>query len=413
MRKVLLSIVFILTSYIGFSQSVKISADRLFDGSEMHQNWSLIIEGNVIVAVGPSAKLSADSTIDLGNATLMPGMIEGHSHVLLYPYNQTDWNDQVLKESPALRAIRGSKAAEANLRAGFTTIRDLGSEGAGYADVAVKQSIELGINIGPRMLVAGPAIVATGSYGPKGFHDGVDVPLGAQEADGDRVIQVVREQIGKGADFIKVYADYRWGPEGQAMPTFSLEELELMVKTAASSDRDVVAHASTDEGIRRAVMAGVKTIEHGTAGTLETFQLMKEKGVGLCPTLAATYTITQYRTEWDGSEMNEPEAIKEKRDMFRRALESGVRIVAGGDVGVFPHGQNALELELMVQYGMKPLQVLQSVTSVNAAIFGLHQLGQLKEGYLADVIAVNGNPTEDIKSLYHPVMIIKDGKAID
>ena len=203
-------------------------------------------------------------------------MIEGHSHVLLYPYDQADWNDQVLKESISLRTIRGAKMATTNLMAGFTTIRDLGSEGAGYADVGIKKSIDLGIIDGPRMLVAGRAIVATGSYGPKGFRPDFEVPLGAQAADGQNLILVVREQIGKGADFIKVYADYRWGPKKESRPTFSVKELELIVETTRSSGRGVVAHASTIEGMRRATLAGVKTIEHGSEGTLDIFNLMKE-----------------------------------------------------------------------------------------------------------------------------------------
>ncbi len=395
------------------AQTVLISADRLFDGEEIHSGWGVIIEANRIIAVGPVAPLAAraDSVIDLGDATLMPGMIEGHSHVLLYPYNERGWNDQVLKESPGLRAIRGAEMAKRQLYAGFTTVRDLGSEGAGYADVAVKQSIELGITEGPRMMVAGPAMVVTGSYGPKGFHPEVDVPLGAEEADGQDVIHVARDQIGKGADFIKVYADYRWGPNGEARPTFSLQELTWIVETAASSGRDVVAHAATAEGMRRATLAGVKTIEHGTDATEEILALMKEHNVALCPTLAATYAITQYQG-WDDQQEPEPEAIKEKRAFFQRALKSGVTIVAGGDVGVFSHGENVRELELMSRWGMDNLDVLRSVTKVNAEVFGLDDLGQLKEGFLGDIIAVQGNPTDEITDLYKVLLVIKDGKII-
>ena len=393
------------------AQTLKLTADRLFDGVEMHTNWGVVVDGNSILEVGPINQLSkADTTIYFSGGTLMPGMIEGHSHVLLYPYNEMDWNDQVLKESPNLRAIRGAEMAKRNLLAGFTTIRDLGSEGAGYADVAVKQSIELGITQGPRMLVAGPAIVATGSYGPKGFHEGVEIPLGAEEADGDRIISIVRDQIGKGADFIKVYADYRWGPNKEARPTFSIEELKMMVETAASSGRVVVAHASTEEGIRRAVLAGVKTIEHGTDATPEVLQLMKEKGVALCPTLAANYYVTKYREGWDGSRQPAPNSIVKSKQMFDLLLKSGVQIVAGGDVGVFAHGTNVKELELMVEYGMKPIDAVKSVTSVNAQVFGLTQLGLLKPNMLADIIVVDGDPTKDIKDLYNVQMVMKDGR---
>lgn len=404
-------LIFILFSTnIGFGQRTKITADRLFDGVQMQSGWGLLIDGNIIVAVGPADQLgNADESIHYKDGTVMPGMIEGHSHVLLYPYNEMGWNDQVLKESRSLRAIRGGQMARRNLYAGFTTIRDLGSEGAGYADVAIKQSIEQGIIEGPRMLVAGRAIVATGSYGPKGFHPDFEVPLGAEPADGANLITVTRDQIGKGADFIKVYADYRWGPNGEAMPTFSEEELKTIVATAASSGRVVVAHAATAEGMRRATLAGVKTIEHGSEATDEVLALMKSRGVGLCPTLAATHSVTQYFNGWNGKNP-EPPVILEKRKMFQRALASGVTIVAGGDVGVFPHGENVKELELMVEYGMNELEVLKSVTSVNAEMFGLDQLGQLKGGYLADVIVVKGDPSKSIEDLRKVVMVMKDGK---
>lgn len=396
------------------AQTFQLVADQLFDGTAMHQNWGVTILGNRIVEAGPVKSLSKEvDTVIQVTGTIMPGMIEGHSHVLLYPYNETLWNDQVLKESPELRAIRGAENATKNLKAGFTTIRDLGSEGAGYADVAIKQSIEMGIIQGPRMLVAGPAIVATGSYGPKGFHPGVHHPLGAEAADGDDLIRVVRDQIGKGADFIKVYADYRWGPNGEARPTFTLQELKTIVEVANTSGRDVVAHAATAEGMRRATLAGVKTIEHGTKATREVLELMKANNVALCPTLAATDAITRYFQGWDGSKPTEPASIKEKREMFSRALESGVTIVAGGDVGVFPHGENVRELELMVEYGMSTRDVLRSVTSVNARVFGLNELGQILPGYLADIIVVAGDPIQNISSLYQVNMVFKDGKKVD
>ncbi len=408
--KKLIIVALCLIAQEGWSQRTKIIADNLFDGTSMKSGWGVIVEHNLIVEVGPIPKLGdADKVIEFPGGTIMPGMIEGHSHVLLYPYNQTGWNDQVLKESRSLRAIRGAKMATQNLYAGFTTIRDLGSEGAGYADVAIKQSIELGIIEGPRMLVAGRAIVATGSYGPKGFHSDFDVHLGAEPADAQNLITVTRDQIGKGADFIKVYADYRWGPNKEAMPTFSIEELKLIVETAASSGRDVVAHASTAEGMRRATIAGVKTIEHGSDATEEVLKLMKENDVALCPTLAATHAITQYFDGWNGKDP-EPDKILNKRKMMKMALESGVTIVAGGDVGVFPHGENAKELELMVEYGMDEMEVLKSVTAVNAEVFGLDNLGRLEPGYLADVVVVEGDPSKDILKLYDVELVMKDGE---
>lgn len=411
MRYILLITLFfnVLTS---FSQKVQITADRLFDGQVMHNQWGIIVDGNKIVEVGPINKLSqqVDSTIHLAGHTLMPGMIEGHSHLLLYPYNQRGWNDQVLKESRSLRAIRGAKMAERTLMAGFTTTRDLGTEGAGYADVAIKQSIEQGIVKGPRMIVAGRAIVVSGSYGPKGFIPDMDMHLGAEPADGNDVIRVVRDQIGKGADVVKVYADYYWGPDHEARPTFSLDELKLIVATANSSGRQVVAHATTAEGMRRATLAGVKTIEHGTGATDEVLALMKEHHVALCPTLAATYAITTYHG-WNPETETEPEAIIEKKDFFQRALKSGVTIVAGGDVGVFPHGENARELVLMSQYGMSNIEVLKAVTHVNADVFDLKLLGNLKKDYLADIVAIKGNPLENIEDLYQVNWVMKDGKV--
>lgn len=242
---------------------------RVFDGVALHEGWAVRIRGERIEAAGPAAKIAADGAdaIDLPGATVLPGLIEGHSHVLLHPYNETSWDDQVLKESQGVRIARAVNHLRATLMAGFTTIRDLGTEGAGYADAELKQAVTTGIVPGPRMLVTTRAIVATGSYGPKGFSLEWRVPQGAEEADGESLTRVVRDQIGHGADWIKVYADYRWGARGEAAPTFSQGELELIVNTARSSGRPVVAHATTAEGMRRAVMAGVETIEHGDDGT--------------------------------------------------------------------------------------------------------------------------------------------------
>lgn len=390
--------------------------DRVFDGQVMQESWVVLIEKEKISAAGPIASIKVPANtrrLELPGTTLLPGLIEGHSHLLLHPYNETSWNDQVLVESEAERVVRATVHARKTLEAGFTTIRDLGSEGAGYADVGLKQAIEKGIIPGPRMLVAGPAIVATGSYGPKGFAPHVDVPLGAEEADGhDNLIKVVREQMGKGADVVKVYADYRWGVRGEARATFSLEELQLMVKTAASSGRGVVAHAGTEEGMRRAALAGVVSIEHGDAGTPEVFKLMAEKGVALCPTLAAGDAILQYRG-WRKGIDAEPERIVQKRRSFKQALDAGVTILAGGDVGVFTHGDNARELEMMVDYGMKPLEVLKSATSVNAKVFGLSaELGAIRPGLLADLLIVEGRPDQQISDLRKIRLVMKGGVIV-
>src|SRR5262245_32763334 len=300
---------------------------RVFDGEAMHEGWAVRVRGERIEAVGRDAG-AGDQVIDLPGTTLLPGLVEGHSHVLLHPYNETTWNDQVAHESLGVRIARATNHLRATLAAGFTTIRDLGTEGAGYADAELKQAVEQGIIPGPRMLVSTRAIVATGSYGPKGFSLEWRVPQGAEEADGDSLVRVVRDQIGHGADWIKMYADYRWGGRGEAAPTFSLEELKLIVDTARSSGRAVVAHSSTAEGMRRAVLGGVETIEHGDAGTAEVFKLMKDNNVAFCPTLAAGDATSQY-AGWKKGQDPEPAGIARKRASFKLALDSGVTILSG------------------------------------------------------------------------------------
>lgn len=386
--------------------------DQVFNGETLHSNWVVLVTENRITFAGPAADLKNSGSYkkkELKGMTLMPGIIEGHSHLLLHPYNETEWNDQVLKESPVERAIRGVVHAKKSLMAGITTMRDLGAEGAGYTDVYLKKTIEDGIIPGPRLLVAGPAIVATGAYGPKGFHDGVTVPLGAEPVSGKaEAIKEVRTQLGKGANFIKIYADYRWGKDEPSQPTFLQEEIDAMVATATSAGRYVVAHAGTPEGMRRAILGGVETIEHGDGGTMEIFKMMKEKGVGLCPTLAAGDAIERYKGWKKGKEPDTDRIVKKKKS-FKMALESGVDIVFGGDVGVYSHGENYRELELMVEYGMQPIKVLQSATSVNARIFHLNELGRIKEGFLADIIAVEGNPVKDITKMRRVTFVMKDG----
>jgi imidazolonepropionase-like amidohydrolase len=390
--------------------------DRVFDGMTMHAGWSVLVQGDRIAAAGAANTIASPPgvrRIPLPGMTLLPGLIEGHSHLFLHPYNEASWNDQVLKEPLALRTARAVVHARRTVEAGFTTVRDLGTEGAADADVGLKQAILQGIVPGPRMLVTTRAMVATGSYGPRGFDPRWDVPQGAEEASGlEEVTRVTRRQIAAGADWVKVYADYRWGPAGQARPTFSLEELTRIVETAKSAGVPVVAHAASAEGMRRAILAGVETIEHGDAGTPEIFRLMAERGVALCPTLAAGDAVRQY-AGWRKGVDPEPRVIAEKRASFRAALEARVPLCMGGDVGVYPHGDNARELELMVDYGMQPIEVLRSATSSNARFFHLDdRLGQIRPGLLADLVAVQGDPSVRIGDIRMVRLVMKGGELI-
>ncbi len=387
--------------------------DRVFDGEQMHDDWVVLVHGRTIAAAGPVARINipaGTTTLDFKGATLLPGLIEGHSHLFLHPYNEVSWNDQVLKESRAERVARAVVHARQTLLAGFTTTRDLGTEGAMYDDVGLKQAIDKGVIPGPHILCATRAIVATGSYGPKELAYDLESPHGAAEADGlEGVTREVRTQIGKGADLIKVYVDYRWGVNGSSAPTFTVEELKKIVEVASSSGREVVVHSGTTEGMRRAIEAGVNTIEHGDGGTPELFAAMKAKGIALCPTLAAGDAITQY-SGWRKGIDPEPLRLHQKRELFKQALASGVTICMGGDVGVFTHGNNALEMEDMVDYGMKPIDVLRSATSVNADVFGIaNRAGRIRYKIAADMVLVEGDPTANISQVRKIIWVMKDG----
>ena len=387
---------------------------RVFDGESMQTGWAVAVRGRRIESAGPAAGLAmaGAQVIDLPGATLMPGLIEAHSHVLLHPYDETLWNDQVLREPEALRVARAVNHLRATLQAGFTTIRDLGTEGAAYADVGLRQAMEQGIVPGPRLLATTRAIVATGTYAPKGFSPAWAVPQGAEEADGPMLLRVVRDQIGHGADWIKVYGDFRAGPHGEGVPTFSQDEMTLIVDTARSLGRPVAVHASTPEGMRRAVLAGAETIEHGAGGTPEVFRLMRERGVALCPTLTASEAVAQY-AGWKKGVDPEPADLRDKRETFKAALAAGVRIASGSDVGVFAHGDNARELALMVAYGMAPLEVLRAATAGNARVLHLEsRIGRVAPSFDADLVAVAGDPIQDIAATARVQFVMQAGAIV-
>lgn len=416
MRKLLIALACFFLQFSLFAQQgdkyILLKPDKVFDGEQFHTGWVVLVKNNYIEAAGAmNFKLPAGTQIiELKGTTLLPGLIEGHSHLFLHPYNETSWDDQVLKESRAERTARAVNHAKATLLAGFTTVRDLGTEGAMYDDAGLKKAIEKGVIPGPRMIVATRAIVARGAYGPKSESPDVDLPQGAEEVAGlEELSKAIRSQNGHGADLIKVYADYRYGPDGETQPTFSDIELGWLVGNTISSGRKAVAHAASPEGMKRAINAGVATIEHGDNGTPEVFKLMKEKNVALCPTLAAGDAIEQYRG-WKKGTDPEPERITNKKKTFQQALDAGVTICMGGDVGVYTHGDNAREMELMVEYGMKPLEVLKSSTSVNADVFGYAgKIGRIKKGLFADIIAVEGDPSADIKNIRRLKLVMKNG----
>ena len=392
--------------------------DRVWtaEGDASHSGWAVLVHDGAVAAVGPVAGIQAPSgarRVELPGATLVPGLIDLHSHVFLHPYNETPWNDQVLKEPQDYRTLEAALHARDTLMAGFTALRDLGTEGAGYADVSVKRAIDEGMIPGPRLFVATRAIVASASYGPgpRGFRPDLDLPGGAQEVSGpDEATRAVREQANRGADWIKLYADYRVGPGGSTVPTLSEAEMKAIVEAAHLSGRPVAAHAASDEGVRMAVEAGVDSIEHGYGASEATFRLMKQRGVAYQPTLTAVESTAEYFEHYVPGKSEPTERMKEAERAFRTAMKVGVTIGNGSDVGVFAHGTNWREPAAMVRAGMAPARALHAATDVAARILRQQdRFGRIAPGLRADLAAFAGDPSQHIEDLQHPVFVMKDG----
>lgn len=385
------------------------------NGDRSKAGWAVLVRNGAIVAAGPvsAVEASADAErIELPGATLVPGLIDLHSHLFLHPYNEVLWNDQVLKEPQDYRTLMAAEHARVTLQAGFTSLRDLGTEGAGYADVSVKRAIDEGLIPGPRLFVATRAIVAVASYGPgpRGFRPDLDLPGGAQAVNGvDEAVRAVREQAARGADWIKFYADYRIGSDGSVMPALSEAEMKAIADAAHRIGRPVAAHATSDAGVRMAVEAGVDTIEHGDGASEATFRLLRDKGVAFEPTLTASAAIGEYFDHYRPGGEPTPR-MREAERAFRTALKLGVTIGNGSDVGVFAHGENWREPEWMVRYGMTPAQALHAATDVAARILrqGDH-IGRIEPGLRADLAAFEGDPGESVEALRKPVFVMKDG----
>jgi len=412
MKRTLIAFLFATSAFAADKVTI-IKAARLIDGrgGAVVSPALVVVRGNRIESIG-GAPPSDAQTIDLGDMTLLPGLIDAHTHILLQgDITSADYDEQLFKESMPYRALRASRAVKIALEHGFTTLRDLETEGAMYTDVDVKRAINNGVIPGPRLFVSTRAMSVTGGYGPSGYSPEISYPMGVQIVDGvDGGRKAVREQIAHGADWIKVYADrsYFVQKDGtlSSTPTFTAEEMKAIVEEAHRLRHKVAAHAMARPGVDNALNAGVDSIEHGIAIPDDLLDMMIAKGVYLCPTLTVTEFVAPGR---GGVWLKIPQY---HRDTFQRALRKGVKIAFGTDAGGFPWDaiNEAKEFEYETQYGMTAMQAIQSATRVASELLGMSdQIGTLEAGKFADVIAVSGNPLNDITALQRVGFVMKDG----
>ena len=387
---------------------------QVFDGKKIQKNTWVLIKGDMIKYVGRAGSFVVPANtviIDMPNQTLLPGLIDGHTHLFLHSFNETPWENQVLRESPAERVLRAAANAKKELMAGFTTVVDMGTQGAGYVDVGLQESIDKGVVVGPRMLVATRAIAASGGYSTKEFADETETPKRAAEADGkDAILKEIRSQIGAGANIIYIYCETVPTKDEPATATYTAEELGLIVQLANSAQRLVVANATTPEGIQRAIDAGITLITNLDNCTPDILKSIKASNITICPTIAHD-EISAVASGWKRGIDEDPKRILQNKLLISNAVKLGVNICFGSDAGgILAHGKNYQEMELLVDYGMDNMDVLKAATSDNADLFRLSdKVGRIKEGLMADLIAVDGDPTKDVSRIEQLRFIMKDG----
>ncbi|HEV8658903.1 MAG TPA: amidohydrolase family protein [Thermoanaerobaculia bacterium] len=416
--RTLLNLIALFVAMNAAGQTMVVRAARLFDGTSeaLRANAVVVIDAGKIIRIDDVAPPNA-TVIDLGDVTLMPGLIDAHTHIALHP---GDAEQQNLRETPELRAIWATVSALKTVQAGITTIRDLGNEGAGFADIALRDAVARGLVAGPRVIAAIRPVTSTGAYRLTGYSPYNLMPPQAAEADGvGEVRKQVRTLLAQGADVIKTYLETyeKRGTRKDILTgtmNWSQEELNALVEEAHRGGVKVAAHTYSDEAAQMAIAAGVDSIEHGLYLKEETFRAMAQKGIYYVPTLLV------YEYWRDGKIFGTPSAetkarltktVEEHTATFRRALRTPVKIVFGSDTFELP-GTNALELERMIAYGMKPVDALRAATSLAASLLGMTEIGSVKAGHAADLIAVAGDPLSDIQAMTRVVWVMRDGMVI-